>query len=124
MDDPSEAVKRQFGGLGLEESNANVPANPSVQNLVWKPKSYGTVSGSSAASEVGKTPAVSQTSSSGDATPQKVGLNQSKFFGGNYLENLTVDKSTYCQAQIRATFYPKFENEKTDQEVNLLVPFL
>uniref|UniRef100_A0A1J3K968 Uncharacterized protein n=1 Tax=Noccaea caerulescens TaxID=107243 RepID=A0A1J3K968_NOCCA len=38
-------------------------------------------------------------------------------FGGDFLENFTVDKSTYCNAQIRATFYPKFENEKTDQEI-------
>ncbi|KAL0865271.1 hypothetical protein Bca101_044389 [Brassica carinata] len=33
------------------------------------------------------------------------------------LENFTVDKSTYCHAQIRASFYPKFENEQTDQEI-------
>ncbi|CAA7026259.1 unnamed protein product [Microthlaspi erraticum] len=114
MDTPSEAasivteaVNNQFRGLRIEESNANVPVLPiqstnnhSVQNLVWKPKSYGTVSGSSSAT-----------------TPQKVGLNQSKFFGGDFLEDFTVDKSTYCNAQIRATFYPKFENEKTDQEI-------
>ncbi|KAG7653470.1 tRNA ligase phosphodiesterase [Arabidopsis suecica] len=54
------------------------------------------------------------TSSSGDA---KVGLNLSKIFGGDLLEKFSVDKSTYCHAQIRATFYPKFENEKTDQEI-------
>lgn len=108
----AETVNNQFGGLRIEESNANVPVLPSqstinhsVQNLVWKPKSYGTVSGSSSAT-----------------TPQKVGLNQSKLFGGDFLESFTVDKSTYCNAQIRATFYPKFENEKTDQEVNLIVP--
>ncbi|CAL9213161.1 unnamed protein product, partial [Arabidopsis halleri] len=54
------------------------------------------------------------TSSSGDA---KVGPNLSKIFGGYLLEKFSVDKSTYCHAQIRATFYPKFENEKTDQEI-------
>ncbi|CAG7867414.1 unnamed protein product [Brassica rapa] len=42
----------------------------------------------------------------------KVSVNQRKF-----LEDFTVDKSSCCQAQIRATFYPKFENEKTDQEI-------
>lgn len=118
----AEAVNDQFGGLNLEESNTLVPvlpsqtsSNQSVQNLVWKPKSYGTVSGSSSATQVGQTSAVSQKSSPGDA---KVGLNLSKIFGGNLLENFTVDNSTYCHAQIRATFYPKFENEKTDQEVH------
>jgi hypothetical protein len=117
----AEAVNNQFGGLSLKESNTNAPVLPSqttsnhrVQNLVWKPKSYGTVSGSSSATEVGKTSAVSQIGSSGDT---KVGLNLSKIFGGNLLEKFSVDKSTYCHAQIRATFYPKFENEKTDQEI-------
>ncbi|XP_010475570.1 PREDICTED: uncharacterized protein LOC104754968 isoform X2 [Camelina sativa] len=108
----AEAVNNQFGGLSLAESNTNVSVLPSqsttsnktVQNLVWKPKSYG----SSSATQVGKTSAVSQTASSGD------GLNLSNFCGS---ENFTVDKSTYCHAQIRATFYPKFENEKTDQEI-------
>ncbi|KAF8116240.1 hypothetical protein N665_0020s0092 [Sinapis alba] len=33
------------------------------------------------------------------------------------LETFTVDKSTYCHARIRASFYPKFENEQTDQEI-------
>ncbi|KAL0732469.1 hypothetical protein Bca4012_008678 [Brassica carinata] len=60
---------------------------------VGKPKSYDTVSGS------------------------KVSVNQRKFYKGEFLEDFSVDKSTYCQAQIRATFYPKFENEKTDQEI-------
>lgn len=43
-----------------------------------------------------------------EAIPRKADLN---------LENFTVDESTCCRAQIRASFYPKFENEKTDQEV-------
>lgn len=33
------------------------------------------------------------------------------------LEDFTVDNSTYAQVQVRATFYPKFENEKSDQEI-------
>ncbi|KFK43107.1 hypothetical protein AALP_AA1G080900 [Arabis alpina] len=118
MDDPSEssdrsasivaeAVNNQFGALSLEGNNTNVPSLPnqstSVQNLVWKPKSYGSVSGSQAVS--------------GDVAPQKSSLNMSKIFGGDLLEKFTVDKSSYCHAQIRATFYPKFENEKTDQEI-------
>lgn len=84
----TDTVNSQLSWLSLEEKNNNAQ--------VWKPKSYGTVSGS------------------------KVSVNQRKF-----LEDFTVDKSSCCQAQIRATFYPKFENEKTDQEVKLsLVLFL
>jgi hypothetical protein len=30
-----------------------------------------------------------------------------------------VDNSTFMEAQIRATFYPKFENDKSDQEVRV-----
>ncbi|KAJ4866805.1 RNAligase [Raphanus sativus] len=43
-----------------------------------------------------------------EAIPRKADLN---------LENFTVDESSCCRAQIRASFYPKFENEKTDQEI-------
>lgn len=31
--------------------------------------------------------------------------------------NFIIDNQTYCKSQIRAVFYPKFENEKSDQEV-------
>ncbi|XP_024970933.1 tRNA ligase 1 isoform X2 [Cynara cardunculus var. scolymus] len=43
----------------------------------------------------------------------------SKLFRQNLLENFTVDNFTYSTAKIRATFYPKFENEKSDQEVRI-----
>ncbi|XP_020967367.1 tRNA ligase 1-like [Arachis ipaensis] len=43
----------------------------------------------------------------------------SKLCSGNLLEKFTVDNSTYSQVQIRATFYPKFENEKSDQEIRI-----
>ncbi|XP_052118371.1 tRNA ligase 1-like isoform X2 [Arachis duranensis] len=43
----------------------------------------------------------------------------SKLFSGNLLEKFTLDNSTYLQAQIRATFYLKFENEKSDQEIRI-----
>ncbi|EPS73145.1 hypothetical protein M569_01610, partial [Genlisea aurea] len=41
----------------------------------------------------------------------------SKLFSGKLLENFSVDNSTHALAQVRATFYPKFENEKSDHEV-------
>ncbi|CAM6083091.1 unnamed protein product [Calypogeia fissa] len=33
------------------------------------------------------------------------------------VENKTVKSKLFAQAQVKATFYPKFENEKSDQEV-------
>ncbi|KAL7264689.1 hypothetical protein ACSBR1_002617 [Camellia fascicularis] len=80
------------------------------QRDVWKPKSYGTASGDTTV-EVEKTPA-DQT-----AAAEKNSAVLSKLFKGNLLATFTVDNSTYSLAQIRATFYPKFENEKSDQEV-------
>jgi hypothetical protein len=35
--------------------------------------------------------------------------------------DFAVDNNTFAQAQIRAAFYPKFENEKSDQEVRELL---
>ncbi|PKA45602.1 hypothetical protein AXF42_Ash010941 [Apostasia shenzhenica] len=40
-----------------------------------------------------------------------------RLFQGPLGENFVVDNNTFSRAQIRATFYPKFENEKSDQEV-------
>ncbi|XP_073021614.1 tRNA ligase 1-like isoform X9 [Primulina eburnea] len=36
---------------------------------------------------------------------------------GSLLDNFTADDSTYSVAKIRAAFYPKFENENSDQEI-------
>ncbi|CAN1281672.1 tRNA ligase 1 [Linum perenne] len=74
------------------------------QKTVWKPKAYGTVSGAS-------------TVESDSTSVQKTSAALSQLFKGNLLENFTVDNSTYSRSQIRATFYPKFENEKSDQEI-------
>lgn len=105
----------QFGSIGL----TNHPP-VSEQKAVWKPKSYRTVSGA-AAVEVGKAPvhkktvlnSGTQTESAGKTT---AGL--SKLFSDKLLESFTVDNSTYSIGQVRAAFYPKFENEKSDHEVN------
>ncbi|KAK4709518.1 hypothetical protein R3W88_030443 [Solanum pinnatisectum] len=89
----------QFGSVGL------APQSPvQHQKVIWKPKSYGTVSGA---------PKIEAEKTSNE---QKSAL-LSKLFKGSLLENFTVDNSTFSRAQIRATFYPKFENEKSDQEV-------
>lgn len=53
-----------------------------------------------------------------EKTPnEQKNANSSELFKGNLLESFTVDNSTFSRAQVRATFYPKFENEKSDQEV-------
>lgn len=90
------------------------------QKAIWKPKAYGTASGATTVkvdeAPDGQTTVLdngTQTTSSG-----KHDAVLSKLFKGNLLENFTVDSTTYSLAQIRATFYPKFENEKSDQEVS------
>ncbi|CAM8967385.1 unnamed protein product [Rhodiola kirilowii] len=67
---------------------------------IWHPKSYGTVS------EGVETVAQGKTVTAQEVSPLS-----------KLLSEFSVDKSTQCLAQIRATFYPKFENEKSDQEV-------
>ncbi|KAK1357380.1 putative 2',3'-cyclic-nucleotide 3'-phosphodiesterase [Heracleum sosnowskyi] len=106
----------QFGTVGTLK---HVPAQ-GVKSI-WKPKSYGTVSGATSI-EIEK-PKADQDRIAKDgggsitASAEKNDNAVSKFFNGKMLEDFTVDKSTYSRAQIRATFYPKFENEKSDQEV-------
>ena len=94
----TENVINKVGGLSISEHNGQV----------WKPKAYGTVSGPTAVADV-------QT--------EKSSVDFSKILKPNLLENFNVDNSTYSLAQIRATFYPKFENEKSDQEVTFCVSF-
>lgn len=111
----TEAVTSRMCGLSIiaESSGpSHVPMQSggvSSQTSIGKPKAYGTVS---ALEAVGLQGNVSTTPS-----PPKRSGNLSEIFKGNLLENFTVDNSTYAHAQIRATFYPKFENEKSDQEV-------
>ncbi|KAF3643429.1 hypothetical protein FXO37_22015 [Capsicum annuum] len=88
----------QFGSVDL------APQSPvQHQKVIWKPKSYGTVSAPTVEAE--KPP------------NEQKNVQLSKLFKGNLLENFTVDNSTFSRTQVRATFYPKFENEKSDQEI-------
>lgn len=131
----AEVVTNALGKLSVTESGqSHVPilsGNAQLTNQVpsglghraiWKPKAYGTTSGA-AVVEAEKAPAdgistENKGSTAGLAAQNgTVGLIQ--LFKGNQIEKFTVDNSTYTQAQIRATFYPKFENEKSDQEVFL-----
>ncbi|XP_024019998.1 tRNA ligase 1 [Morus notabilis] len=84
-----------------------------------KPESYGTVSGD-AAVEVEETPVdKSAMLNQGNGVGQASASQKSSFCLSNLLESYTVDYSGYLQVKIRAAFYPKFENEKSDQEVSL-----
>lgn len=105
--DISEGVAQSSAPVAsLQVGNVGLATQSPVQNqkVIWKPKSYGTVSGP---------PTIEAEKTSNE---QK-NANLSKLFKDNLLENFTVDNSTFSRAQVRATFYPKFENEKSDQEV-------
>lgn len=85
------------------------------QNATWKPRSY-------KEEEIGKAYFDHRAVQERVNGAQKVSLGKSNaassnFSGVNMFEKFKVDNSTYSVAQIRATFYPKFENEKSDQEV-------
>lgn len=116
------APSQHFGSVGLANWN---PVQG--QTAFGKPKSSGTTSGVIAV-EVDKGPAaeVAGQIQGNEAHAASSGVNNavlSKLFKGNLVENFTVDNSTYSHAQIRATFYPKFENEKSDHEVIFCLAF-
>ncbi|XP_054793577.1 tRNA ligase 1-like, partial [Prosopis cineraria] len=93
---PAAAI--QFGGVQTV-SQFTVHGSKTA----WKPKSYGTVSETTV-----------------DKVDAEVASTKSSIAGlsrNDLIENFTVDNSTYSLARIRATFYPKFENEKSDQEI-------
>ncbi|KAM0863572.1 hypothetical protein ACQ4PT_044515 [Festuca glaucescens] len=74
---------------------------PGASAQVWVPRAYAT----------------SASSSSSSSVPAEQGAAADKLstlFKG--AEDFSVDDNTFVEAQIRATFYPKFENEKSDQE--------
>ncbi|KAK9280611.1 hypothetical protein L1049_014306 [Liquidambar formosana] len=111
----AEAVTSRLGSLTIAENSGQTYASVAPiqsgsvlqpnqipvqgQKAIGKPKSYGTESRAEASTVENST----------------VGL--SKLFRSSLLADFTVDNSTYSLAQIRATFYPKFENEKSDQEI-------
>lgn len=82
------------------------------QRGVWLPKTYAT------ASEV-VAPAAPSAAGLSTEKEAEVGraVSLSRLFQGQLGENFVVDNNTFTKAQIRATFYPKFENEKSDHEI-------
>ncbi|PUZ68808.1 hypothetical protein GQ55_2G058200 [Panicum hallii var. hallii] len=78
---------------------------------LWVPRGYAT----SAAEGPG--PGAASTSTSAAVTAEQGGAASQKLSSlFKSAPNFEVDNSTFTEAQIRATFYPKFENEKSDQE--------
>lgn len=127
----SEAVTDSLGELSIAEHNGEAhmilsignplgnPPHGHGQTVVSNPRAYGTVSGSSLVES--ESIAVGNglvERSRATSSVQDISVGLSGLFKPNYLENFSVDNSTYTSAQIRATFYPKFENEKSDQEVS------
>ncbi|KAF0908840.1 hypothetical protein E2562_028724 [Oryza meyeriana var. granulata] len=91
----STSSSAEFTG-GVERMTISPQAGASQ---VWVPRGYAT----------------SATSSSSAVAEQGVdGDKLSRLFKA--APHFEVDNSTFTQSQIRATFYPKFENEKSDQE--------
>ncbi|RYR70338.1 hypothetical protein Ahy_A03g016836 [Arachis hypogaea] len=124
----AETVTNGLAGLRIAESGAaktSVGAGGQDRKVIWKPKSYGTASGvATAEAEMAGKGAADAAAAAGAeavvASPKTSGSpSLSKLFSANLLEKFTVDNNTYSQAQIRATFYPKFENEKSDQEIRI-----
>ncbi|XP_051134259.1 tRNA ligase 1 [Andrographis paniculata] len=119
----TEAVTQKLDALSVSESNGRSLLTGGVpvqeQKAIWKPKAYGTISGPTAVA-TNKAP-VDQKMDQGTATQTESSTKSnavlSALFGGKLVESFTVDNSTYSRAQVRATFYPKFENEKSDHEI-------
>ncbi|TKY67259.1 hypothetical protein E2542_SST10151 [Spatholobus suberectus] len=107
----AETVTNKLAGMNIGENSGKTGGQDLI--AIWKPKSYGTASGGTV-TEVENGAGVEASVAS---TQKSSGSGLSKIFRGNLLENFTVDNSTFTRAQVRATFYPKFENEKSDQEV-------
>ncbi|XP_021746101.1 tRNA ligase 1-like [Chenopodium quinoa] len=124
----TEAVIDDFSGLNIPEQSGktNAPISPIAsvrhqsampgQKVLWKPKSYGTLSGVTTAPE-NEFANEFKAKEVESALSEKNNTSMNTLFSGKLLENFTVDSSTCSHAQIRATFYPKFENEKSDQEI-------
>lgn len=110
----AETVTNKLAGMSIGENGGKSGAQGSI--AIWKPKAYGTVSGGTV-TQVENGGGVEEASVA--STQKSSGAGLSKIFRDSLLKNFNVDNSTYSRAQIRATFYPKFENEKSDQEVRI-----
>ena len=109
--DAVETVTNKLSGLSIGDNSGKIVAQGSI--AIWKPKSYGTASGGT----VTKVENGAGVDASVASMQKSSGSGLSKIYRGDLLENFTMDNSTYSRAQVRVTFNPKFENEKSDQVV-------
>ncbi|KAF5200007.1 tRNA ligase [Thalictrum thalictroides] len=92
---------------------------------IGKPRSFGTTSGVNTTSIEHEHAVSNQTLKVVDSngkrakvdSAEKNNVDLSKLFTNSLVTDFNVDNNTFLLSQIRATFYPKFENEKSDQEV-------
>nr|CAB3452233.1 unnamed protein product [Digitaria exilis] len=79
---------------------------------MWVPRGYST-----SAAEAPGVASASASTSSAAVTAEQGGVASGKLSSiFKAAPDFEVDNNTFTGAQIRATFYPKFENEKSDQE--------
>ncbi|KAG6527108.1 hypothetical protein ZIOFF_009201 [Zingiber officinale] len=102
-------------GSGASQMQNREPASSHPQ-VMWKPKSYVTVSTPLAAPDVVDVTSSVAASCKGTAS---IGNTLVKLFKGPLGADFNVDNNSFSLAQVRATFYPKFENEKSDQEIRM-----
>lgn len=100
-------IAEPLGKVTLASQAPQAGPGPGTAQL-WVPRGYTTsaADGPGAASVSTSTSTAEQSSAARDKL-------SSLFKAAPQFE---VDNSTFTEAQIRATFYPKFENEKSDQE--------
>uniref|UniRef100_A0A0D9WWF4 tRNA ligase phosphodiesterase domain-containing protein n=1 Tax=Leersia perrieri TaxID=77586 RepID=A0A0D9WWF4_9ORYZ len=105
---PIAAAEAEFAG-GVERMTISSPPKaPAAQ--VWVPRGYATSTSASA------TAAAASSSTAAEAVEKGVDVEERLSRAFKAAPTFKVDGNTFTQAQIRATFYPKFENDKSDQE--------
>ncbi|KAH9622860.1 hypothetical protein KSS87_012910 [Heliosperma pusillum] len=98
----------------LSAAMVTEPNEVSGHRAIWRPKSH-VASRDVTLSQVAASVGTKQIANETAIEKSKTSL--SSLPRGKLFETFNVDNTTYSHAQIRATFYPKFENEKSDQEI-------
>ncbi|KAL9252533.1 tRNA ligase 1-like protein [Drosera capensis] len=118
-----QLTELSISGTPVNEPSATIQFGNVVQNqtsvpglkTAWEPRSYGTTTVDVQSLPGNQINVGNQTDAA--TVTEKKSIDLSAAFRPDLLESFNVDNTTYSHAQIRATFYPKFENEKSDQEV-------
>ncbi|KAK9124336.1 hypothetical protein Sjap_013938 [Stephania japonica] len=105
MDGAADAVASKLSGMAIGTTTVKTSEG------VGQVKSYGTAAAAAGSSTVEIRRAEAASAEKGSSS------GFSKTFRGPLGADFAFDDNTCTISQIRATFYPKFENEKSDQEV-------